>query len=147
MSVRDLLANAMGCPSWMMQAPSPFEWCVALEGWPVWSDHSISGVWGGLSATGDLIFWKQVLVFSSHAKQFSFLRRAHSGSVFELRWGMNVWSVGWRLLGTTVALVSSGVVSSQRSLGSSLDRGSSLQRKTHRQRMSLTPVWWNTFCC
>ena len=23
MSVRDLLAKAMGCPSWMMQAPSP----------------------------------------------------------------------------------------------------------------------------
>ena len=72
-------------------------WCRLLapwarhhtEGWPVCSNHSISGVSGGLSAVGTLFSGSTSWVFSSQAKQFSFLRRAWRGSVFELRWGTN----------------------------------------------------------
>ena len=45
---------------WQMLWAVLLEWCrlwapwvmCHTGGWPVWSDHSISGVWGGLSATG-----------------------------------------------------------------------------------------------
>ena len=98
-------------------------------GWLVWSDHSISGVWGGLSATGTLFSgsrcWCSCPMWSSSP--------SWGGPVGAqcLSWGGEQMSGGNSLLlGMIAALASSGVVSSRRCLGSFPDLGSILLQRT-----------------
>ena len=129
-------------------------WCRLLAhwvrhhtgGWPVCSDHSISGVSGGLSAVGTL--FSGSMCWCSCPRQISFPFWGGPRGAQCSSWDKGWMSAGNLLLqGMIVALASSGVVSSRRCLEFSLDLGSiPLQRRLH-QRMLQTPVLWCIFCC